>query len=674
MKKMLATVLSVLLVATMAFGAVNVTFRANTSMVQGITDTTGYVDIRGNLQVGDPGSYQDGDWTGDVDLLTNVGGDYWEKVWSFDNTYIGTNVEFKFGGAIADPITGDLTSYWENDLPGGQYLDNRSFVIPAQDTVLDMAYVGHPWGVVPFEDDPDSLDVYFRVNMSNDIEFDPAKILSWVGGGNNANGEYVGFWNPGMYALTQEGESGYWNIHMRLPLDGAPYIGFMYRFHNNGTDWDGHSENVADAYYPDNENRGIDLRADTTVQWVWWNNEAPSLVEGDTISITFRADLTNAIVENGFDVDDSLCVRFGYFNTAVYAEAGMTRVGFAGNTYEVTVEELVMPVGGNLFYQYYKIPAGGAESREVYFNFDYTGSNNSEAERREVVVGADGFEVVDMENSNVDARRMPRFRNTNVLSQDVTVTFELDLRPAYRHVANGIVLNDIQGNFTVNSVDQIDEWGVFMNGPASGGWTQWGSTLQGTEEKKMWDDGTHGDAVAGDSVYTVIFTYGPDSSNNLIGQEFKFGIGGGDNESGYGLNHIENINDSDPTFTLFSAWGSINPNFYYLWDFDNNVPTSVEPISNVPAAFALNQNYPNPFNPTTTIEFSIPEMSNVSLVVYNALGQVVRTFDVGLQNAGSYRINWDGTNDFGAPVSTGLYFYNLKAGNHSATMKMIYIK
>ena len=54
----------------------------------------------------------------------------------------------------------------------------------------------------------------------------------------------------------------------------------------------------------------------------------------------------------------------------------------------------------------------------------------------------------------------------------------------------------------------------------------------------------------------------------LLGQEFKFGIKGGDNESGFGLNHIENIDDSNPTFTIHSQWGSINPGFYYVWNFD----------------------------------------------------------------------------------------------------------
>lgn len=673
MKKMLVVLMSVMLVTSLAMGTVNVTFRANTSMVQGILDTAGYVDIRGNLQVGDPTSYQAGDWTGDVDLLTNVGGDNWEIVWSFDDAYIGGTVDFKFGGAVKDPILGTTTSYWENDLPGGEYLDNRTFVIPAADSVLDVAYVGHAWGIVPFTDDPDFIDVYFRVNMSNDPDFNSALILSWVGGGTDINGTYVGFWNPGMYGLTQEGVSDYWNIHVILPASGAPYIGFMFRFHNNGTEWGGHSEWVADAYYPDNENRGIDIAGDTTVQWVWWNNAAPTVIEAEPIEVTFNVDLSNAVADNGFAIDDSLCVRYGYFNTAVYGEAGMINSGL-GYDYSVTIPDMVVPVGDHMFYQYYKITTDGSEYREVYFNFDYSGSTASEAERREVIVENAGYVISDNLNSNVDSRRMPRFRNTSLVSQNVVVTFELDLRPAYRHVANGITLNDIQGTQTITAVSQIDADGVFINGPATGGWTTWGSTLANTDEKKMWDDGTNGDDVAGDSVYAVIFSYGPDSTNNVLGQEFKFGIGGGDNESSYGLNHIQNLSDSEQEYTIFTAWGSINPKFYYLWDYDTNAPTAVKPISTMPAEFSLKQNYPNPFNPTTTIEFSIPEMSEVQLTIFNALGQVVRTMDGGVQNAGTYKVTWDGTNDFGHAVATGLYFYNLTAGNHTTTMKMVYMK
>ena len=94
----------------------------------------------------------------------------------------------------------------------------------------------------------------------------------------------------------------------------------------------------------------------------------------------------------------------------------------------------------------------------------------------------------------------------------------------------------------------------------------------------------------------------------------------------------------------------------------------------LPLAFALYQNYPNPFNPTTIITYDLPEAARVELVIYDVLGQHVATMKNGRQEAGSYQVRWNGTNDSGAPVSTGLYFYRLNAGTNSANKKMIFMK
>ena len=153
------------------------------------------------------------------------------------------------------------------------------------------------------------------------------------------------------------------------------------------------------------------------------------------------------------------------------------------------------------------------------------------------------------------------------------VTWEVDMRPAYYQVYSGSNLDDVQGDIDISSAEQVYELGVWMNGPATYSangedWTQWGETLSATESKKMWDDGTNGDQVEGDHIYSIQLNY---DSESTFGQEFKLGIGGGDNESGYGLNHIENINIDSPTIRTY--WGSINPLFYNAWDYDLNEPT-----------------------------------------------------------------------------------------------------
>ncbi len=94
----------------------------------------------------------------------------------------------------------------------------------------------------------------------------------------------------------------------------------------------------------------------------------------------------------------------------------------------------------------------------------------------------------------------------------------------------------------------------------------------------------------------------------------------------------------------------------------------------VPDVFALHQNYPNPFNPTTTIAFDVPELSNVRIDIYNLLGQKVRTLVSGQHEAAYYTVNWNGTNDFGSPVASGMYIYRIEAGKFSAVRKLVLMK
>ncbi len=94
----------------------------------------------------------------------------------------------------------------------------------------------------------------------------------------------------------------------------------------------------------------------------------------------------------------------------------------------------------------------------------------------------------------------------------------------------------------------------------------------------------------------------------------------------------------------------------------------------VPSEFALHGNYPNPFNPTTTIAYDLATDGNITLGVFNLLGQRVRTLVSGYQLAGSYRILWNGQNDVGHQVSSGVYFYRLHAGRYVKTNRMVLLK
>ena len=130
--------------------------------------------------------------------------------------------------------------------------------------------------------------------------------------------------------------------------------------------------------------------------------------------------------------------------------------------------------------------------------------------------------------------------------------------------------------------------------------------------------------------------------------------------------------------------------FYYLEDIDiageknkSGIIKVVLPpakfVGAIPSKFALLQNFPNPFNPETWLPYQLAESAPVSIRIFDPKGRIVRTVYFGEQQAGSYRTKdkaayWDGKNDYGERVSSGVFFYQLKAGKFSAVRKMIIIK
>ena len=111
---------------------------------------------------------------------------------------------------------------------------------------------------------------------------------------------------------------------------------------------------------------------------------------------------------------------------------------------------------------------------------------------------------------------------------------------------------------------------------------------------------------------------------------------------------------------------------------NNIVPSKLKSIV-IPTEFALLQNFPNPFNPETWIPYQLPQNANVTIWIYNANGQLVRTLSVGNRSIGAYVTKesaayWDGKDSLGENVASGVYFYQLQAGEFRATRKMIIMK
>jgi flagellar hook assembly protein FlgD len=88
----------------------------------------------------------------------------------------------------------------------------------------------------------------------------------------------------------------------------------------------------------------------------------------------------------------------------------------------------------------------------------------------------------------------------------------------------------------------------------------------------------------------------------------------------------------------------------------------------------LEQNYPNPFNPSTTIRFAIPKTGMTRLIVYDILGREVRTLMNSDLNAGYHQIVWNGRNNSGSQVASGMYLYRIEAGSFISIKKMMLLK
>jgi hypothetical protein len=617
---------------------------------------------------------------------TNIGGDYWKLTVTFQAK---DSVRFKFR------VNGD----WEDNStdPNGFSSDNRGVRVGNSDTTLPVMYYNktgstQPQYRIPWTAAPDSLmNVYFRVNVQGFIQnntLSATDTLGVRGGGNRSgSGDFNTpelAWGTTSYLTKESGflngypGSYFWSGRVRIRKSTVqPGDTIKYKFIVN-SDW-GRSD-------PNNRIMRVPTGLkDTTVYWSWFTDVRPvGRPNTDTCVVTFRVDLKQAIDKGGFSPGDTVQLQSGFFGTAVETPRTRTLQPVIGSVYQIK-DTIITKVGSPLDYQYY-LNKLGQSTRENYYNFAYTGPTPNEAEKRQFVVPSKTFTVLDTAKSITSSRRQPEFPNSRRLARKVSVKYEVDLRPAYYQVfLKNDTLSAIQGNVDVTKAvkDSIFKWGVWLNGNAVGGWgnpggSDWGPALVANLNKKMYDDGTNGDRVAGDSIYTRTVICAPESisigSKGIVGQIFKFGIKGGDNEGGkggYGNNHNENIVDTDTAYTISSQWGSINPKFYNAWDFDNKkvVLTGVQELPGLPVVYTLEQNYPNPFNPSTRIEFGIPQQANVELKVYNLLGQEVVTLVHENLKAGRHVVTFDAKN-----LASGVYFYKISAGQFVSTKKMMLMK
>ena len=179
--------------------------------------------------------------------------------------------------------------------------------------------------------------------------------------------------------------------------------------------------------------------------------------------------------------------------------------------------------------------------------------------------------------------------------------------------------------------------------------------------------------------YHMFYLY--DEENNLTYHVVHDTLGSVIFEKTFEINDGKLAYQTDnPLCIGFGGGGSDSYLYGYIDELriqNYNIPSDVADKDNqdiLPSDYELSQNYPNPFNPTTNISYKLPQNSKVELTVYNMLGKQVRVLVNKNQNAGSYNAHWDGNDDFGNKLSSGIYFYRLKTDQFNCTRKMIFMK
>ena len=184
-----------------------------------------------------------------------------------------------------------------------------------------------------------------------------------------------------------------------------------------------------------------------------------------------------------------------------------------------------------------------------------------------------------------------------------------------------------------------------------------------------------------------------DNTNNILGLETQLLDGYEASEEGqfsflYDLISLVHEHDFGhgvcywaPDWISTSQFGSPWEN-QALFDFDGQLLDAVSVFDDANVSVQTKNkysiggifNYPNPFNPVTKLRYTIPKNSLVSIIIYDMLGRQVKTLVNQTQDAGYASVIWDATNDYGKPVSAGIYLYQIKTGEYIQTKKMVLIK
>lgn len=465
-----------------------------------------------------------------------------------------------------------------------------------------------------------TVDVTFAVDMGVQTFkglFNPATDAVKIAGTFNG-------WNNGADVMTDpDGDTVY-----TITKQFNPGENLEFKFIKGASDW----ESI--------DNRTYTVPSVNSTYSAWFNNDS-SYVILTPVNFTFSCNMEFEIVSGRFNpATDTLSARGshnGWSNTWVMAPSISDP-----NVYEVTKS--------------YNTFAGEV----INYKFAYitgSGTNWESGDNRTYTVTGGN---ISSGQAVVPQRTFNDLTLANVTNAPCTIKFTVNMNGAI----SGINLQPL------DPVTDVRLCGANppLKWPA-GGWPNSDSLLT----IKLYDDGTHGDLVAGDKIWSRDVTFPQYSPLDV---EYKYGAnwglptnqGGNDNEGGVGNNHWIHMLPNMLSATVQNVWGTMatqaNPH-----PLVNVVLGVANELPGIPETYALAQNFPNPFNPSTSIRFSIPEAGFVTLKIFSTLGEEVASVLSEYKNAGNYEVNFDASK-----LTSGVYIYKITSGNFTASKKMMLMK